>query len=50
MHKYNRKEYIPKIGEDFLPWLEYRKSVRKKRYMKMGMITLCLIILTSLVL
>jgi len=44
MHKYYNKEYVPKIGEDFLPWLQYRKRVRSNRYKLIGILT-CLVIL-----
>ena len=50
MHKYYNKNYIPKVGEDALPWLQYRKRVRRNRYILIGMITICLIMGTSLVL
>ncbi len=57
MHKYFKdifpnsveKDYVPKIGEDFLPWLQYRKRVRRNRILSsilfiMG-ITVCLMIM-----
>ncbi len=58
MHKYFKdifpnsefKDYIPKIGEDFLPWLQYRQRVRRNRYILIGIITICLIMGTNLVL
>jgi len=50
MHKYYNKNYIPSIGEDALPWLQYRKRVRRNRYIMIGIITICLIMGTSLVL
>jgi len=53
MHKYFKdifpnsveKDYIPKIGEDFLPWLQYRKQLRRNRYILIGMIITCLMIM-----
>ena len=50
MYKYYNKKYIPKVGEDALPWLLYRKRVRRNRYILIGMITICLIMGTNLVL
>ena len=58
MHKYFKdifpnsveKDYIPKIGEDFLPWLQYRKTVRRNRYILIGILTCLLIMGISLVL
>ena len=50
MHKYSYNNYIPKVGEDALPWLLYRKRVRRNRYILIGMITICLIMGTSLAL
>ena len=44
MHKYYNKDYYPKIGEDALPWLMYRKQIRKNRYKLIG-ITICLMIM-----
>ena len=50
MHKYYNKDYYPKIGEDALPWLLYRRRVRRNRFvvkmtlLGMGIIT-CLMIM-----
>jgi len=50
MYKYYNKDYYPKIGEDALPWLQYRQKLRtRRRYTLIG-ITVCLMMLTSLVL
>ena len=50
MHKYYNKDYYPKIGEDALPWLIYRKRVRRNRFIvKMSLLimgfTVCLMIM-----
>jgi hypothetical protein len=50
MHKYYNKDYYPKIGEDALPWLIYRRRVRRNRFVVkmtlLGMgITVCLMIM-----
>ena len=54
MHKYYNnsefKDYISKIGEDFLPWLQYRQKLRRNRYILIGIITICLMMLINLVL
>jgi len=51
MHKYYNKDYYPKIGEDALPWLIYRKRVKRNRYiLKIGIITCLMIMGISLVL
>ncbi len=44
MHKYYNKDYYPRIGEDALPWLLYRKRIRRNRYILIG-ITICLILM-----
>ena len=50
MHKYYNKDYYPKVGEDALPWLQYRKRVRRNRYTLIGIIICLMIMGISLVL
>lgn len=50
MTKYYNKDYYPKVGEDALPWLMYRKRVKRNRYILIGIITCLMIMGISLVL